>query len=89
MAGNFNSILLFNAFDEKFLIRIPFPDHQKETSVLDRLYITPEYVIYALMLNYKEKKFEVWYCDLDHPNTETDFSKKCLQVKKLFEYDKT
>ena len=34
MAGNFNNILIFNAFDEKVLVRLPLHPDSENTSVL-------------------------------------------------------
>ena len=68
MIGNFNSILIFNAFDKEFQVRLPLAKELEDTSILQQIYISPEYVIYLLMENYKENKYEIWYVDLDYPS---------------------
>ena len=88
MIGNHNAVLVFNAFEQDVLTRVPLhPDHN-ETSVLQRLYITTGYEIFLLIENYEHNKYEIWSIDLDDPPNETDFSKKKLQIKKFFEYSK-
>jgi hypothetical protein len=78
MVGNFNSLLIFNAFDEKYQVRLPLAEELGNTAIIQQIYISPEYVIYLLMENYVDKKYEIWYVDLDHPSEETDFKKKIL-----------
>jgi len=34
MSGNFNAIMIFNAFDEKVMVRVPLDPKSKDESIL-------------------------------------------------------
>ena len=48
--------------------------------------MTEDFDLYYLVENIWDQKFELWYTDLDCPDSFTDFVDQEFKMEKLFEY---
>ena len=89
MSGIQDAVWVYCAFynpgEKTYLLRL-IPPHDRGSYRVAQTYMTEGFDLYYLLENIVEKKFELWYTDLDNPSCFTDFAKQEFRMEKLFEY---
>lgn len=86
MSGIQETVWIYCAFyDPPQLVRLITP-HQHGSYMIAQTYITEDFDLYYLVENIWDQKFELWYTDLDCPDSFTDFVDQEFKMEKLFEY---
>jgi hypothetical protein len=89
MSGIQDSVWVYCAFySPQVLVRL-ITDHKHGTYRIAQTYMTENFDLYYLIENIIEKKFELWFTDLDNPDCFTDFKDQKFEMEKIFEYDMT
>jgi len=87
MSGIQDAVWVYCAFyNPPVLVRLITP-HATGTYRVAQTYMTEGFDLYYLVENIRDKKFELWYTDLDNPDSFTDFKDQKFEMEKLFEYD--
>ena len=90
MSGIQDAVWVYCAFynpgkPKTVLVRL-VPPHKHGSYRVAQTYMTEGFDLYYLLENISEQKFELWYTDLDNPDSFTDFEDQKFEMEKLFEY---